>query len=179
MNAWNEFENLKIQTMRKYACRPNSLIVMKQRFNMLSTAIADAKQHTAAQGTAMILVFAPLRRKKLFVLNEIVAVHSVQLEVLAGFKAKRSSWVVFNGNERIPNQQEIDVALDFAARSARYAVEHQVVDSLCCGELMLVMLMLILLRVYFPPLSFNDRKSFYCSSWIQGYLPSSIPILNI
>ena len=129
MNAWNEFESLKIQTMRKYACRPNSLIVMKQRFTILSTAIADAKQHTAAQGTPMILVFAPLRRKKLFILDEIVvAVHSVQLEVLAGMKAKRPSWIVFNGNERIPNQHEIDGVLDIAAHSARYAVEHQVTD---------------------------------------------------
>lgn len=65
---------------------------------------------------------------------EIVSTRGVQLEVLAEFKAKRSSWVILNGNEPVPQQAEIDRALDLAAQSSRYAVEHTVVCSLAANN---------------------------------------------
>jgi hypothetical protein len=68
-----------------------------------------------------MFLFPPLRRKKWFILNEIVAVHSAQLEGLLGYRQEKQSWVVFLGAERVPNQNEIDASLNNATFSARYA----------------------------------------------------------
>jgi hypothetical protein len=128
--VWHEFQSMSIQDMRKYACREHTLPVIKQRFMILCTAIGNAKDHVAAAGSPRVLLFPPLRSKKIFILNELVAVHSLQLYVLAQEKSYLTSWILINGNERVPSQNEITNALDVAAQSARYAVEHIVVDSI-------------------------------------------------
>ena len=128
--AWNEFDTMRIQDMRRYACRPNTLAVMKTRFNHLSMAISRAKERTVAAGAPRILLFPGLRSKKIFVLKEIASVHGTVLEVLAGVMTRRPSWIVMNGDEAIPTQQDIDDAFDTAAQAARYAVEHRVVNSI-------------------------------------------------
>jgi hypothetical protein len=63
--------------MRKYACRQNSLLIIQQRFSIICSDIAAAKVQIAATGVATILVFPVLRSKKIFILNELAAVHSL------------------------------------------------------------------------------------------------------
>ena len=121
---------MNIRQMRTYCCLPNTLLVIKTRFATLSL-VTDRVRAAAAASTALrMLLFPPLRRKKWFVLNEIVAVHAAQLEGLSGHRQKNSSWVVFLGTERVPNQNEIENSLNVAAESARHAAEHSVVGSL-------------------------------------------------
>jgi hypothetical protein len=116
--------------MRKYACRENTLPVVKQRFMILCTAVGNAKDYVAIAGSPRVLLFPAFLSKKIFILTELITVHSLQLHVLAQEMVTFDILDPHHGNERIPSQIEIMNALNVAAHSARYAVEHIVVDSI-------------------------------------------------
>ena len=158
--------------MRQCACHPNTFPILRQRFSILSTAIGQMRQHASTAPALQLLLFPPLRRKKLFVLNEIVATHATQLDKIRELRQKKSSWVIFTGNEPIPIQQDIDISLYVAACSARYAVEHAVVHYSFSRKLTLVIGM-VCLGPFFP---FDLHLLTTSSSWIQSYCIELIAI---
>ena len=93
---------------------------MRERFLIVSDVIGLAKTSTLATGNQQLLVFPRLKGKKVFVVKLLVAVHNLQLELLDEVREMRQA---------IPQQREVDGAVDMAAHAARYAADHIVVST--------------------------------------------------
>jgi hypothetical protein len=98
----------------------------------------STKASASAIGNKRLVLFPRLRVKKIFAFELLVAVHNLQLELLDDVRELSQTFVVMNGNEAVPQQHEVDEAVDMATHAARYAVGHIFVSPPTLGQLKLV-----------------------------------------